>query len=693
MHTRKRAFCVCALLAVFMTALAARAEAQAPATATAAAEEGLIQLNLPPVVDLKLLIDYVSKRMSMNIIYDESLAGTKVTILSPTKIRKEELVDLLRNALKMSGLELVDTSMPNWKTIGRKALVRFVQVRNVSAADLAKRVSTVLDERDRIGGAGARRAAIPRAIAGAAAVPMAAAAGAEVTLVPDAKTNQIAVIATEAEMAGALALLDSLDVSPDVETKTYRLRHISPQRIDTLMKNRTAAESSEANYASTLDEASGLLMVTAKGGVHKQVELLVHELDVEADPNRSNIQFYKLVNATAADVLRTIRGLQRGGSAAVASRQQENSSEQAVTPTAAMNMLGGALAGPNVPSSPGLEPVPLPPAYHAGPASQAAEAEAPASVASVLGKDAIVTADQNTNAIIVVAPPEVQRLYKQLIASLDKRRPQVLVEVTLVTLDTSESFSLGVELGKTKITDDNTVIVFNSFGLSTIDPATGIPTIKPTTGFNGVLISPESLNVVVQALATNGRSKVLAAPKILMNDNATGNLASISESPFTSVNASQTVSTTSFAGYASAGTTVMVTPHISEGDYLQLKYSVALNSFTDKSTNGIPPPRQTDTIGSEVTVPDGYAVVVGGLTRKDFNNTVSKVPLLGDIPILGYLFSLNDQKQRQSTLFVFIRPIILRDDKFEDLKYLSEKDLALAEQVGNYPSSDPMVVR
>src|SRR5690606_748390 len=111
------------------------------------------------------------------------------------------------------------------------------------------------------------------------------------------------------------------------------------------------------------------------------------------------------------------------------------------------------------------------------------------------------------------------------------------------------------------------------------------------------------------------------------------------EQPTTSINASNTVSTTSFGGYQSAGTTITLTPHISEGDHLQLEYAIVLSTFGAGATSdGIPPPRQTNTIQSQVTVPDGSMIIVGGLNRTDIRKTVDAIPFLGKIPILGYLF-------------------------------------------------------
>jgi type IV pilus assembly protein PilQ len=219
-------------------------------------------------------------------------------------------------------------------------------------------------------------------------------------------------------------------------------------------------------------------------------------------------------------------------------------------------------------------------------------------------------------------------------------------------------------------------------------------TLKPGSGFNSVLMNPGKLDVVIKALASSGRTKVLSAPKVLVNDNATATLASISESPFTSINHGETTETTSFGGYASAGTTISVTPHISDDEYLQLKYSLSLGSFTGEAggSGAIPPPRQTNDLTSEITIPNGHAVIVGGLTREDVSETTTKIPWIGDLPIIKHAFRNQVDTDSKSTLFVFVRPVILRDDQFEDLKYISDKEIAAAKLPPIYPESEPILV-
>ena len=95
---------------------------------------------------------------------------------------------------------------------------------------------------------------------------------------------------------------------------------------------------------------------------------------------------------------------------------------------------------------------------------------------------------------------------------------------------------------------------------------------------NGTLIDPDVADMVVRALAGHSRARVLAAPNILVNDNSTGKLESVTSVPFSSINASQTVSTTSLGGNQQAGTIITVTPHINEDNHLQLDFDVEFSA-------------------------------------------------------------------------------------------------------------------
>ena len=184
-------------------------------------------------------------------------------------------------------------------------------------------------------------------------------------------------------------------------------------------------------------------------------------------------------------------------------------------------------------------------------------------------------------------------------------------------------------------------------------------------------------------------------PQLLINDNELGRLKSKLKVFFSETSQFNTgVTSTTVGGAVDAGTEIKVTPHISDDDYLQLVYSLELSRFTDgsQSSSDLPPSVQTNNIDSAVTIPDGYTIVVGGLTVSDSTKTKDAVPLLGEIPILEYFFSSRSNKNRDATLFVFIRPMILRDDKFRDLRFISMQKLDEADTPSTFPLSEPAIM-
>jgi len=294
-----------------------------------------------------------------------------------------------------------------------------------------------------------------------------------------------------------------------------------------------------------------------------------------------------------------------------------------------------------------------------------------------------------------MAEPSMQTVYEDLIRKLDVRRPQVHVEATVITVDTTDDFSLGVEISKPGSADGgkDKILNFSSFGLSDVNASTGTLTLRPALGYNGVLLSADIADIVIHALESDSRAKVVSRPNLLINDNAMGTLASESEEPYAAVNASSTVATTSYGGNSKAGTKITVSPQISEGDYLKLKYQIELSSFGENRTDVLPPSKHTDSIDSEATIPDGYTIVVGGLSRENFSELTDRVPGLGRMPGLEHLFSSRTRGKRRTTLFVFLHARILRDDKFEDLKGLSRGAAGLAGLPDDCPTSEAVELR
>jgi len=348
---------------------------------------------------------------------------------------------------------------------------------------------------------------------------------------------------------------------------------------------------------------------------------------------------------------------------------------------------------------PGAPDLPLPPAVVVRPkpdepvSGEDAGTEAKAESSGELLGRARISGDVNTNSLIVVAEPAVHRVYEELIKRLDQPRPQVMVEAKFVIIDTSHDFSLGVEISTGDGTGLKRLLAFSSYGLSTVDPISGSLSIIPGLAFNGTLVDPDTADVVTRALVAHRRAHVTSAPRILVSDNATGQLTSVEEVPFTSVNASQTVATTSFAGFAEAGTTITVTPRIRDEKSLQMDIAITVNTFTGTGSDGVPPPRQTEEVTSQVIVPDGHTIILGGLNRGSNTYDYTGLPVLHRIPVLRHLTGITARSGACASMFVFIRPIILQDDKFRDLRYISEPDARSACVSPDYPTAQPIWIR
>lgn len=586
------------------------------------------------------------------------------------------VTDYATNLLKISrGIEYMEKPPA-------AAVLEFVPIENVPATELATQVSTILVAKAKA--EGARQA------------------GAAVEAMPDARTNQVLLVGQQEQVDQAKELIRSLDVPLGLVTRTYSFQNVEAASIDRLAQQLVAPDVGERLYRSVVDEVGNLLIVTSTEEMHRRIEQLQTARDVPVAPAQSPMQFYKIKNLPVAELMETIRLIE---SQSQDSLPQGSDWRRVRTDGRIRPARQEPIPGPNrLPPEPGSELPPPPALREPGserrsnpPGERPAESAAPveaadAGAAGLLGQ-ARVTADVHTNTLIVVADPTVQRVYAELIKQLDRRPPQVLIEAKFVLIDTNDDFSLGVEVSGGDRTGARRLLAFSSYGLSTADAVSGALSLVPGLGFNGTLVDPNVADAVLRAVTSHSRARVVSAPRILVNDNATGQLTSVSEVPFTSINASQTVATTSFAGFADAGTTITVTPRISDENSLQLDFAITINTFTGTGGEGVPPPRQTEEVTSQITIPDGHTVIVGGLNRGNRSYDYTGLPLIEKVPLLRAATGLTTTGRSCTSMFIFIRPIILREDKFRDLKFLSGRDARKARLRPGYPQSEPIWIQ
>jgi type II secretory pathway component GspD/PulD (secretin) len=438
-----------------------------------------------------------------------------------------------------------------------------------------------------------------------------------------------------------------------------------------------------ASSASNEITGSGFVLYTEAGGFiyrgtraqHERVKALVTALKDLSAQDTPILEFYKLKHGKSEDVAEVIQNLLTNSQ-----------------PTG--NRSGGGLLGRDNNSRSRTQPQgrqnPLNPANQP---QAAASANADGALGDFAGEDVYVIADQPNNQIIVKAPRKLQPQFRQLINRIDLRRPQVYLDAKIVVVSNTDNFDLSVEtqqiIGQ---------FAFNTnFGLGSLVSGTG-PTATGgiqsrktvSTGLDGItaaLIRSKDVPFVVNALARKTDARIVATPQLLVDDNEEAEISSLDQQPTTTT--SQTTGnpqTTSFGGFESAGPKLKIKPQISEGGYLRLEYEIELSSFQGSSTGGVPPPKQENKIRSDsVTVPGDATIVVGGLTFDQVANTVLKIPLLGDIPLIGVLFKDQSQTKRKNTLYVFITPRIMKDPTGADLRMLTQGPLIAADLPAEFP--------
>ncbi len=285
----------------------------------------------------------------------------------------------------------------------------------------------------------------------------------------------------------------------------------------------------------------------------------------------------------------------------------------------------------------------------------------------------MVRADESLNALVLYAEPEVVATLEEIVRQLDVPRAQVLVEAAIVEISGDISEALGVQwavdargnsggLGGTNFSNSGLSVgtVLNSIKNNVIPPN------LPDGAIVG--IGNSDFGMLITALSSNSNFNLLSTPSLLTLDNQKAEILVGQNVPF------QTGSyTTDAAGANNPFTTVerqdvgvklKVIPHINDGATLRLEIDQEISSLAPASTATAGASdliTNKRSIKSTVLAEDGQIVVLGGLIQDDVTQSVSKVPLLGDIPWLGALFRSSKDVHTKRNLMVFLRPMIIRD--------------------------------
>ncbi len=484
----------------------------------------------------------------------------------------------------------------------------------------------------------------------------------------DERTNRILMIGYREQLAVVEELIDSLDVAQqDLRVnKIYDIRHVdaeevrrklgelelvggagSPARAATISSAEVVGRTVTAAAQVVVLEATNSLVINASEEQHARIEAMMAYIDVEVRRETIPYEIYFLENQDPEDLAEVLEKI-------VHETVQDPEGKLQQTARSADDRI-------------------------------------------------IIVPDQQTFSLIIYASRKNQEWISKLIAALDQRRPQVLIDVTLVEIRKTDEFNYDLDLVTSLPDLTQTGGQTGSFFVGDqrvvdrlLEP--GAPSqfadLQVSSGEATGFYADFHVNALLKAMQHKNYGRVLAKPKVLVNDNETGTIKTTDTTyvtkktsiPVTSGSAgSQNTLIETAIDYSpyDAGITLEITPHISTGQLLRLDINLTRSDFT--MVTGEKPPDQTSSdINTVVTVPDGSTIILGGMLRLNQSKGGKKVPILGDLPLIGLPFRNIANSDIQSKLYVFVKAEVIRPSQGSetgqnDLERLSQQNRAAFE--------------
>jgi general secretion pathway protein D len=451
-------------------------------------------------------------------------------------------------------------------------------------------------------------------------------------------------------------IIDAIDRPGGGEPVLLPLRHAAAADIVAMVSRvyaDGAAAQADARGRVTVaaDSRTNSVIVRAENPARLQrIQEMVRHLDSPTGA-AGNIHVVYLKNAEAVRVAQTLRAVLSGEPAPL----QVASAAPLLT----------------APSGAGSQPV----AGGPGPAP----ASAAALGAGVAG-GGMVQADAAANAVIISAPDAVYANLRAVIDKLDVRRAQVHVEALIVevTADKAAEFGIQWQSLHNLSTNGTQAIGGTNFGVrgtgtNIIDAAANLGTVG--TGLNIGIVRGQvtipgigtitNLAALARALEADANANILSTPNLLTLDNEEAKIVIGQNVPFITGQYAQTGSATTATPFQTVerrdvGLTLRIKPQVSDGGAVRLQIYQEVSSVQDQ-TNPAGIITNKRSLESMVLADDGQIIVIGGLVQDSTSSTNEKVPLLGDLPVLGTLFRYETRKQTKTNLMVFLRPLILRE--------------------------------
>lgn len=629
------------VLLLIFTSTQAFAETESSGEKQAKTQENKVTFNFIDV-DIATVVKFISDITKKNFVFDERVKGT-ITIIAPSKLSVDEAFSLFTSVLELKGFTII----PSGKVY---KIIPIAQAKQLGTQIVRDETTTVSD-------AYITRLIPLHYISSANAVnflqPIISKDGYIASFGP---SNMLMIVDSVTNIEKVLDILGSIDKPGVEEPEIVLLQHANADDVAKIISEayslgdqaKTAAARvprpvgaggsvtiGEEKATVFADTRLNAIVLLADKQEREAIKRIIALLDIPLPEATSKINVYFLENADATELTEVLEDMLSG----------TNPQKQK------------AQAGAQAARTP-FEP----------------------------GGEISITADKATNSLIIVASPSDYRSLLNVIKQLDRRRMQVYVEAMIVEASINDLQEIGTKWRVTAEKDGEPVFIS---GFGTMDTA-AIETIL--TGLSGITLGgmgnfldvpistvDENGNVTSSTLTIpgfaalfalnefKGAVNVLSTPQILTSDNQEAEIVVGENVPFISRRESdptRTVSVFSTVERKDVGIILRITPQITEGDYVRLEIYQEISAIKDQSEVvdiSVGPSTTKRSTKTTVVVQNDQTVVIGGLMEERLEEKINKVPLLGDIPLLGWLFKNKSYEKKKINLFVFLSPHVIED--------------------------------
>ncbi|SEA78197.1 general secretion pathway protein D [Thiothrix caldifontis] len=597
-------------------------------TAGLNAEEST-RINLQDT-EIRQLIDIVAKTTGKNFIVDQQVRG-KVTFISGQGLDKDGLYEAFLSVLQVHGFEAVESGdlikiVPAGKARSNVAPL----VTNANESDADETITQVVNLEY-----------IPVTTAIQTLMPLSGQG--ETSILPNQASNSLVIKGKAQNVARLLDVIANVDKPNNEDFELVPLDYAVASQVAStlqgLMSSGAGAAGGGVIPASgkvSADERTNSVLISGDKQTRERLKKAIIRLDVKR-AIEGDTKVIQLRYAKAEDVVNVLNGV------------APNLQQYGATGYYDYNAASAAGAAPDGSTMP---------------------ASSSSSSAGVK-----VLADKSSNSIIISGPPTLQKNMIAVIEQLDRRRAQVLVEAVIAEVSTDLSNQIGAALlSNGAANGGNGAVGYSNFGgLGTLSGLIGavqtstIPSIP-----NGLLLGGgnNSFGAIVEALKGDAATNILSTPTLVTMDNEEAEITVGQEVPFItgkSTNAANDA-TNPFTTIErkDVGLKFKITPQINRGETVNLKIEQETSNVASSSSGASDLITNKRRITTNVMVEDGQILVLGGLIEDNYRDSESKVPVLGDIPILGGAFRNNTTNKTKNNLMVFIHPIIMPDGKSAD---------------------------